>query len=76
MLKIQGWVGWQEIEWEGRRKKLTLEHFDMSEAKPISILGFQDSLISLERFVLCDTSGIKPGNICLIFSKSCIFDCS
>lgn len=48
----------------------------MSEAKLISILGFQGSLTSLERFVICDTSGIKSGNACLIFSKSCIFDCS
>lgn len=48
----------------------------MSEAKLIGIIGFRDSLISLERFVICDTSGIKSGNDCLIFSKSCIFDCS
>lgn len=39
----------------------------MSETKPISTLGFQDSLISLERFVICDTLSIKCGNACLIF---------
>lgn len=38
----------------------------MSEAKPISTLGFQYSPISLER-VICDTSWIKFGNASLIF---------
>lgn len=48
----------------------------MSEVKLISIFGFQDSLLSLERFVICDTSGIKSGTACSIFLKSCISDYS
>lgn len=39
----------------------------MSETKPISTLGFQDTLICLERFVICDTLYIKCGNACFIF---------
>lgn len=41
----------------------------MPETKPISTFAFQISLISLDRFVICDTSWIKSGNAYLIFSS-------
>lgn len=45
----------------------------MSETKPISTLAFQDSLISLERFVICDTLWIKFGKAYLIFPSHAFF---
>lgn len=45
----------------------------MSETKPICTLGFQDNLISLERFVICDTLCMKFSNTCLIFPSHAFF---
>lgn len=41
----------------------------MPKTNPISTPVFQNSLMCLDRFIICDTSWIKFGNACLIFSS-------